>query len=79
MTPCAIPIWLPGNIVYEMVLEFSRRLGDELSKLQVTRGLRGRSNTSDTARMSSESLGDELPKEVPKEGNAIASLKRSMM
>jgi hypothetical protein len=34
MTPCALPEWLPGKIVRLMVLEFSRRLREELTELR---------------------------------------------
>jgi hypothetical protein len=68
-TPCAIPDSLPGDIVFMMVVEFSRILREELSKLMntSTRELRGRSGTSDTARMSFESdrsSGHQRPKKA---------------
>lgn len=66
ITKCALPEWLPEDIVFMMVVEFSRRLREELSRLQTSK-LRGRSDTSDTARMSFESirsLGNEQPKEA---------------
>jgi len=56
ITSCALPEWLPANIVHLMVLEFSRRLRRELTKLQAsTSELRGRAGTSDTARASIDS------------------------
>jgi len=62
VTPCTLSEWLPGDIIYLMVLEFSRRLRMELTKLLETgntKGLRGRAGTSDTARMSLDGKGPE--------------------
>jgi hypothetical protein len=39
-----------------MVVEFSRRLREELVKLQESTNLRGRAGTSDTGRMSMDSI-----------------------
>jgi hypothetical protein len=59
VSPCALPVWLPENIVRLMVLEFSGRLREELIKLQVEskNQLRGRADTSHTARISIDSIG----------------------
>ena len=54
---CALPEWLPGEIVYMMVMEFSRRLREELTSLQSISQQRGRAGTSDTGRMSTDSVG----------------------
>jgi hypothetical protein len=56
ITSCTLPKWLPGDIVYSMVVEFSRRLRVELTRLQSTsygqaRG-HGPTRSSDTGRMS---------------------------
>jgi hypothetical protein len=61
ITACALPEWLPGEIVYSMVVEFSRRLRDELIILQnnasnyIARGHR-RTKSSDTGRLSMSSV-----------------------
>ena len=58
VTSCALPEWLPKDIVYLMVREFSRRLRQELSKLQESssrRGQRGRADSSNTVRASVDS------------------------
>ena len=57
--PCALPEWLPGEIVYMMVMEFSCRLREELTSLQSISQQRGRAGTSDTGRMSMDSVGSQ--------------------
>lgn len=58
ITSCAISEFLPDDIIYLMVLEFSRRLRLELEKLQETTDvLRGRAGTSDSTRLSLDSNG----------------------
>jgi len=57
ITSCALSEGLPGEIVHLMVLEFSRRLRVELGKLQdsivhASASIRGRTDSSDTGRMS---------------------------
>jgi hypothetical protein len=60
ITSCALPEWIPGDIVSKMVVEFSRRLRRELTKLQSrTSEPRGRAGTSDTARASLDSIRAE--------------------
>ena len=54
--PCALPEWLPGEIVYLMVMEFNHRLREELTSLQSISQQRGRVGTSDTGRMSMDSV-----------------------
>lgn len=56
ITSCAIPDWLPRDIVIKMVEEFSSRLKVELNNLQRVSGGRGRADTSNTGRMSMDSL-----------------------
>jgi hypothetical protein len=57
ITSCALPESLPADIVYLMVVEFSRRLREELGKLQEsTSNPRGRAGTSDTGRGSMDSI-----------------------
>lgn len=56
ITPCALPEWLPGKIVHLMVVEFGRRLKVELHKLQISNELRLRRGTTDTVRMSMDSV-----------------------
>lgn len=60
ITSCVLPKWLPTQIVRLMVLEFGGRLREELGKLQKKNGtiseLRGRARTSDTGRMSLDSI-----------------------
>ena len=56
---CALPEWLPEEIVYMMVMEFGRRLRDELTSLQSISQQRGRAGTSDTGRMSTDSDGSQ--------------------
>lgn len=56
ITSCALPEWLPGDVVFEMVREFSLRLRKELSKLQQNMEQRGRARTVDTGRMSVDSV-----------------------
>ena len=60
ISACSLPEWLPGNIVRLMVEEFSRRLREELNKLTANNNLRGRVGTSDTARISIDSLRSEF-------------------
>jgi hypothetical protein len=55
ITACALPEWLPGDIIHSMVVEFSRRLRAELNILQRSSG-RSRARTSDTGRMSIDSV-----------------------
>ena len=57
--PYALPEWLPGEIVYMMVMEFSRRLREELTSLQSISQQQGRVGTSDTGRMSMDSVGSQ--------------------
>ena len=56
ISACALAEWLPGKIVYLMVVEFSRRLREELIKLQESTNLRARAGTSDTGRMFMDSV-----------------------
>jgi len=57
ITPCALPEWLPGDIIYFMVLEFGHRLRNELTKLQEsTSELQDQAGTSDTGRFSFYSI-----------------------
>ena len=56
ITACALPEWLSGEIVYMMVVEFSHRLREELTSLQSISQQRGRAGTSDTGRMSMDSI-----------------------
>ena len=56
ITACTLTEWLPGEIVYMMVVEFSRRLREELTSLQSISQQRGRAGTSDTGRMSMDSI-----------------------
>ena len=56
ITACALPEWLPGEIVYMMVVEFSHRLREELTNLQSISQQRGQAGTSDTGRMSMDSI-----------------------
>ena len=56
---CALPEWLPEEIVYMMVMEFSHRLREELTSLQSISQQRGRAGTSDTGRMSTDSVGSQ--------------------
>ena len=69
ITACALPEWLPGGIVYSMVVEFSRRLRDELEILRndISNGSsrnpgHKRTNTNDTGRMS---MGSNTSEDVP--------------
>ena len=57
--PCALPEWLPEEIVYMMVMEFSHRLREELTSLQSISQQRGWAGTSDTGRMSTDSDGSQ--------------------
>jgi hypothetical protein len=56
ITSCTLPKWLPGDIIYSMVVEFSRRLRVELTRLQRTSYVQARGHgptrSSDTGRMS---------------------------
>jgi hypothetical protein len=56
ITPCALPEWFPGNIVRSMVVEFGRRLKEELCMLQESTGQRRQADTTDTVRMSMDSI-----------------------
>ena len=56
---CALPEWLPEEIVYMMVMEFGHRLREELTSLQSISQQRGREGTSDTGRMSTDSNGSQ--------------------
>ena len=56
---CALPEWLPGEIVYMMVMEFSCRLREELTSLQSISQQQGQAGTSDTGRMSMDSDGSQ--------------------
>jgi hypothetical protein len=71
ITACALPEWLPGEIVYSMVVEFRNRLREELKRLQKTVSLRGRAGTSDTVRMSMDSVR-ALPVGPGEECSALA-------
>jgi len=60
VTPCTLPEWLPDHIIKEMVVEFGRRLRVELVKLQQrTEVLRGRTSSTDTRRISVDSVGSK--------------------
>ena len=56
ITPCALPEWLPGEIVYALVVEFSRKLREDLIMLQnnarnsIATGHR-RTSSTDTGRL----------------------------
>ena len=56
---CALPEWLPEEIVYMMAIEFSHGLREELTSLQSISQQRGRVGTSDTGRMSTDSVGSQ--------------------
>ena len=56
ITACTLPEWLPGEIVCMMVVEFSCRLREELISLQSISQQRGQVGTSDTGRMSMDSI-----------------------
>jgi predicted metal-dependent hydrolase len=57
ITPCALPEWLSEEIVLQMVMEFSRRLREELNKLKRhINQQRTRASTTDTARVSLDSV-----------------------
>lgn len=71
ITPCAVPDWLPEEIVLMMVMEFSSRLREALSKLQKSISeARARSASIDTTRMSLESVRPTMRK-GPKEADMI--------
>lgn len=71
ITSCALPEWLPGDIIRLMVVEFSGRLREELSKLMNgISELRARTRTSDTARISIDSIVS-LGRQVPNETEAL--------
>jgi hypothetical protein len=73
ISPCVLPEWLPELIIRMMVEEFSRRLRMELKKLQNgISELRGRALTSNTVRMSLESIGS-LGYEGPEEAETIGA------
>jgi hypothetical protein len=58
ITACTLPEWLPANIINEMVIEFGKKLRNELVKLH-QRGnevLRRRASSNDTRRISLDSV-----------------------
>ena len=56
ISACALPEWLPGEVVHSMVVEFSRRLREALNKLQESDNLQGQVGTSDMGMMSLDSI-----------------------
>ena len=72
ITACALPEWLPGEIVYMMVVEFSHRLREELTSLQSISQQQGRVVTSDTGRMSTDSIRSQKRVLRPFEEDVVA-------
>lgn len=65
ITPCSLPEWLPAHIIKEMVVEFGSRLRRELVELlQRTEVLRRRTCSTDTRRISLDSIGSDLQLEA---------------
>ena len=61
ITPCTLPEWLPADIIKKMTVEFGGRLRRELVKLQKgTEDLRQRTFSTDTRRISQESLSSAI-------------------
>ena len=74
ISPCTLPEWLPGDIIKAMVDEFGTRLKVELVKFRRRKGrqIRERSGSSETRRLSVESLPPAI--RVPIERSVLASL-----
>ena len=71
ITPCALPGWLPEDVVREVVLKFSNSLREELGRLQSLSQRRGRARTTDTGRISYDSVisAESVAYKGPKEAD----------